>query len=699
MRVHDENGRGCRAGWHKVWPALALAVCGPCGPMAARAAEPAVYVDARNEEEDVTGRAAAASEGTVSNLRLERRPMERPGEVLETIPGVIVTQHSGGGKANQFFLRGFNLDHGTDFATSLSGIPLNLPSHAHGHGYLDLNFLIPELIDRINYRKGPYRAQDGDFGSAGAASIEYARTLPNAFASASWGQDGYRRGLLAGSPKLGEGNLLYALEAYGNNGPWDMPENLGRLNGVLRWSTGTANDGWSVGAMSYRAKWASTDQVPQRALDAGLISRFGNLDPSDGGSTARSLLSADWAARGTNTQTRALVWHQRYRLNLYSNFTFFTDPVNGDQFEQAERRNATGFSGSHAITHYVNDLPSVTTFGVQLRQDRVDPLGLYLTTARVRHTTVREDAVRQTSFGLYAENSYPWTRQLRSIVGLRLDQYRFRVSSDTAANSGSMRDRVASPKFALIYAPNDRLELYGNLGRGFHSNDARGTTARINPDPRDPGFLGPVDPVTPLVRTTGQEIGLRVEPVSGWRSTLALWKLRADSELLFVGDAGTTEPSRPTIRRGIEWSNMWTPARNWVVDFDLDLSRARFRDFDPAGDQVPGAIERTASIGVGYHGVDRFAEMRVRYFGSRALIEDNSERSPVSTIVNLRMGLKPEKRLTVALDVLNLFNRKVSDVDYFYESQLASEVAPVADRHTHPAVPRTLRLTLVYAFD
>ena len=671
-------------------------------PGIVRAAEPpvaAVYVDARNEEEDVSGRAAAASEGTVSNLRLERRPMERPGELLETIPGVIVTQHSGGGKANQFFLRGFNLDHGTDFGASLSGVPLNFPSHAHGQGYLDLNFLIPELVDRIDYRKGPYRAQDGDFASAGSASIEYVRTLEHAFASVTLGQDGYRRALLAGSPKLGDGNLLYALEAFGNNGPWAMPENLGRLNGVLRWSTGTASDGWSVGAMSYKASWASTDQVPQRALDAGVIPRFGNLDSSDGGSTARTILSGEWAKSTGTTQTRAQVWHQRYRLNLYSNFTFFTDPVNGDQFEQAERRTATGFSGSHAITHYFNDLPSITTFGVQARQDRISPLGLYLTTARTRYTTVREDAVNQRSVGLYAENSFQWTKQWKTIVGLRHDRYAFRVDSDTAANSGSVRDQVTSPKLSVIYAPQERLEFYGNLGRGFHSNDARGTTARINPDPRDPGFLGPVDPVNPLVRTTGREIGLRIEPVAGWRSTLALWRLEAASELLFVGDAGTTEPSRPTMRRGIEWSNMWTPARNWIVDADIDLSRARFRDFDPAGDRVPGAIEKAASIGIAYHGADRYAEIRIRYFGPRPLIEDNSARSPASQIVNLRLGVKPERRVTLALDVLNLFNRKVSDIDYLYTSQLATEAVPVADRHTHPALPRSLRMTLVYAFD
>jgi outer membrane receptor protein involved in Fe transport len=690
-RCWSRFGRCCAPAASFVAAALLAAV--------AQAHQPVEYVEIRADREDMLGRAGAASEGVVSQQRLERRPMERPGEVLETVPGLMVTQHSGAGKANQFFLRGFNLDHGTDFAGSLLGVPLNFPSHAHGQGYLDLNFIIPELIERIEYHKGPYRADDGDFSTAGSAHIEYQRTLARPLAGVSAGQDGWRRGLLAGSPVFGSGNLLYALEWTRNNGPWVLPEDSGKLNGVLRYSQGTEANGWSLGMLSYRAKWDATDQVPLRAIQQGLITRFGNIDPTDGGKTARTIVAASWAHSHESGQTRASAWWQRYRLNLFSNFTYFTDPVNGDQFEQAERRNAWG--GEASRSHFANwdGRASTTTFGVQARQDRVEPVGLYLTTARQRRTTVREDQVEQTSAALYAENSLQWTSRWRSIVGLRADSYRFDVASDTPANSGRSSDSILSPKLAAVYTAAPKTELYANLGRGFHSNDARGSTTRVNPDPRDAAFGTAVGPVTPLVRSTGRELGLRIEPAPGWRSTLALWRLDIASELLFIGDAGTTEASRPSKRTGIEWTNFWTPVKGWVVDADFSVSRARFTDADPAGDRVPGSIERSVSLGLAYHGmVDRYAEVRVRYFGPRSLIEDDSVRSAASTVVNLRLGWKPQQQVALALDVINLFDRKVSDIDYYYESQLRGEPAPVADIHTHPATPRTLRVSAQYSF-
>lgn len=676
-------------------PVLALSLLFAAAPAPAAEIVELDAVEVRASREDMLGRAAAASEGIVSFQRLQNRPMERPAEVLETVPGMIVTQHSGSGKANQYFMRGFNLDHGTDFAVSLLGMPLNFRSHAHGQGYLDLNFLIPELVDRIEYRKGPYRADDGDFSAAGSARIEYKRQLDATLASISVGQDGYRRTLLAGSPAFANGNLLYALEWNGNDGPWTNPEDYKRINGVLRYSQGSEANGWSLSALSYRSRWNSTDQVPQRAIDQGLISRFGSIDSTDGGSTARSIATGHWARSGEDSASRASLYWSRYRLNLFSNFSYFTDPVNGDQFEQSDRRNTYGFAASHTIYDKLSGLPSETRFGIESRRDRISPVGLYLTTARARHATIRQDSIDEDSFGIHIENTLRWTERLRSIIGLRADAYRFDVTSDTAANSGRSSDRIASPKFSLIYAATPKTEIYGNLGYGFHSNDARGVTTRVNPDSRDPAFGTAVDPVTPLVRAKGSELGLRAQPLPGWASAIALWQLDIDSELLFIGDAGTTEPSRPSRRRGLEWSNMWTPARGWVVDADFAWAKARFTDTDPAGDRIPGAISRTASIGLGMHGkTDRFAELRLRYFGPRPLVEDHSVRSSSSTIINLKLGWRPERRLLLSLDVINLFDRKVSDIDYFYDSQLRSEATPVADVHTHPAIPRTLRLTL-----
>src|SRR6266705_2529995 len=284
--------------------------------------------------ENAVGTSDAASQGTITPQLIEARPMLRPGEVLEHVPGVIITQHSGDGKANQYFLRGFNLDHGTDFRTTVDHMPVNMPTHAHGQGYSDLNFLIPELVSRISYKKGPYFAEEGDFASAGAADIYYASELKQGIASLSAGTGDYRRALVANSFEAGPVTLLYGLEAFRNNGPWDNPEDYRKLNGVLRFSHGSNADGFSLTGMAYTGKWNATDQIPQRAVDRGEISRFGAIDPTDGGESSRYSLSLDRHKALGNGEFHFDAYAIKYRLNLFSNFTFFLDDqVNGDQFE------------------------------------------------------------------------------------------------------------------------------------------------------------------------------------------------------------------------------------------------------------------------------------------------------------------------------------------------------------------------------
>ncbi len=285
------------------------------------------------------GATDASSEGLVTGSGIRRRPLERPGEVLETVPGLIATQHSGNGKANQFFLRGYNLDHGTDFATWVAGMPVNMPTHAHGQGYTNLNFLIPELIDRIDYSKGPYFAQNGDFSSVGTARIRYLDRLPRNIATLTTGSFDYRRALLAGSGDAGAGALLYALEYQTNDGPWQVPENLAKYNGVLRYSQGSATNGFDVTAMAYKARWSATDQIPQRAVTEGLLDRFGAIDPTDGGESDRYSLSGQWKQSAGNVVRTASVYAVSSTLQLNSNFTYFLDdPDRGDQFQQSERR-------------------------------------------------------------------------------------------------------------------------------------------------------------------------------------------------------------------------------------------------------------------------------------------------------------------------------------------------------------------------
>lgn len=644
----------------------------------------------------LVGLADSASEGTVTQKQITTRPWLRPGEVLETVPGLIVTQHSGDGKANQFFLRGFNLDHGTDFATFALGVPINLPTHAHGQGYTDVNFLIPELISTVRYRKGPYSVQQGDFGAAGSVAVDYVRALEQPFVETGFSENGFRRLVAGVSPRLGNGNLLVAGEAYRNDGPWDVPQRYRKSNGVLRYSQGSEGEGFDVSLLAYDAKWNATDQVASRAVDQGLIGRFGSLDPTSGGQTARTSLSAQWATRGADATTRASAYLVDYRLNLFSNFTYFaSDPVNGDQFEQEDRRRY--FGGALSRTWYVTLLGrnAEFTLGGRARQDDIDTVGLHLTRARERLTTIRSDDVTQRSLAAFAEASVSWTPWLRTVAGLRADRYEFDVASDTAANSGSVGDSIVTPKFTAVFGPFANTELYASVGHGFHSNDARGTTIRVNPDPRDAAFGSAVDPVKPLVRARGSELGARTSLVPGLQTSLALWQLDLASELLFVGDAGTTEANRPSRRRGIEFANYWTPRPGLTLDADLAWSRARFRDPDTAGDRIPGAIERTASLGVAFD--DRgawFGGARVRYFGPRPLIEDDSVRSASSTLVNARLGYRFGKHAELVVDALNLLDRQVDDIQYLYESRLAGEAAPVNDVHFHPAEPRTFRVSI-----
>ena len=650
---------------------------------------------------DLIGEASSATEGVVTARQLENRPLLRPAEVLEEIPGLIISQHSGDGKANQYYLRGFNLDHGTDFATSVMGMPVNMPSHAHGQGYSDLQFLIPELIDRIQYRKGPYAAADGDFATAGSASIDYVRRLPASFMQGSAGQNGYRRALLAGSPA--DGNLLYALELTGNNGPWQSPENLGKINGMLRYGEGDRHNGWSVAAMSYAGRWNSTDQVPLDAIASGLISRFGSLDPTDGGDTRRSSLSTEWSVRENDRWTRANAYVIDYSLDLWSNFTYCMNDIalngncnRGDQFQQSDRRKVYGADAANTWYANLNGKDTEFTLGFQSRYDSIDN-GLLLTTARTPWAAIRQDHINEGSLGFYGENQTQWSEKFRSIEGLRADIYSFDVSSSLAQNSGRVNAHIASPKLALIFGPWNRTEYYFNLGYGFHSNDARGTTTRVNPDFRNAaGYLQPVSPVTPLVKAKGGELGLRSSVVPNLQTTFALWQLDLASELVFSGDAGTTLASYPSRRTGIEWSNHWTPQAHLDVDADAAISRARYSTFDPAaGNYIPGAIEKTLSLAASYDSrSDWSGGVRLRYFGPRPLVANNAVRSASSTLVNLQAGYRVSPRAKLTFDVLNLFDRQVSDIDYYYATQLRNQALPVNGIVTHPAEPRALRVTL-----
>ena len=682
---------GARAGW---WLAAGLAADLPA--MADDLPPDTVArVQVIGHYDNAVGTSDAASQGGITASLIAGRPALRTGELLEFVPGMIVTQHSGDGKANQYFLRGFNLDHGTDFASYVDGMPVSMRSHAHGQGYSDLNFLIPELVQRIDYKKGPYFASEGDFASAGAAHFRLADRLPQGVASVTVGGDGYRRALLADSLPVGDGTLLYGLEINRNDGPWDVPERVRKYNGVLRYSSGTPADGYSITAMAYRNRWNATDQIPLRAVQDGLIGRYGAVDPTDGGSSARSSLSYAMRKRSGDGVFELDTYLLHSSLDLYSNFTYaLAHPEQGDQFQQSERRNTAGLNASQAWTSSVGGLEMRNKIGLQARYDRVAPIGIYDTVARQRSAIVREDRVREASVGLYAENVTQWLPGLRSIAGLRYDAYRFNVASSIEGDSGAARDHIVSPKLSLVFGPWQKTEYFVNLGKGFHSNDARGATQTRLPD----GSAS--SPVTPLVPTHGAEVGVRSELLPGLQTSLTLWRLSIGSELVFVGDAGETAPSRASRRSGIEWNNHYIAAPWLLFDFDLALSRARYTQDDPAGNFIPGSLERVVSFGVTVNQRGRwFGGAELRHFGPRPLIEDNSVRSASTMLAYARIGYKLDRATRLTLDVFNLFNKKASDIDYFYRSRLPGEAAGGRDDiHFHPVEPRTLRLTLTHNF-
>jgi len=641
------------------------------------------------------GLADSANVGTISQKQLEARTVYRPGELLESTPGLIVSQHSGEGKANQFYLRGFNLDHGTDLRTTVDGMLVNQRSHGHGQGWTDLNFLIPELATGLRYKKGPYYASAGDFSSAGAVEIIYANELPQGIANLGFGQNGYRRVLLADSPALGSGKLLYALEALRNDGPFTHPDDYRKLNGVLRYAEGDKANGWNVTAMAYKAKWNATDQIPLRAVQSGQLGRFDLVDATDGGEASRYSLSGAWRRSTASGSTEVNAYVARWGLDLYSNFTYFLDnPVDGDQFNQPDKRTMTAANARHVWASNWFGRDGENEAGAQLQIDRISN-GLLNTLARQTLSTTRRDRIVESSLGVWFQNGTPWTKTFRTVVGLRADTFRFKVGSDLGANSGSASDSILSPKLNFIFGPFDTTELYVNLGSGFHSNDARGTVITIDPKTGDP-----VDKVTPLVRSKGLEFGVRTSFIPGLQTSLSLYRLDFASELLFVGDAGTTEAGRPSRRTGFELANFYK-LNDWLtIDADIAFAKARFRDTAPEGARIPGAVEGVASLAVAVDNLGPwFGAVQLRYFGPRPLREDNSVRSSSSATVNARAGYKISPKVTVEFDVYNLFNKQVSAIDYFYTSRLPGEPAGgVDDKHFHPIESRSFRVALNMAF-
>lgn len=580
-------------------------------------------VNVQGRAEDLIGVANSAGQVTVGAEELKNRPLLRSGEILETLPGLIITQHAGGGKANQYFMRGFNLDHGTDFAIFIDGMPLNLPSHAHGEGYSDMNTVIPELVERVDAEKGPYYGDVGDYGSAGNAEVVYYKTLPRNFVQIDGGMYQFARIVFGMSHKLGAGNLLYGGEAYHDGGPWVHPDNYYKFNGIATYSQGGVDNGFSITARGYAGtRWNSTDQVPYTAIP--VVGFFGALNPEDGGHSHRYSLQGEWHHIGAHSATKIIAYGFYYDLNLWSDFTYYlVDPYQGDQFEQQDRRWVAGFDLRHTIFGQVLGRKSETTFGVQLRNDWIHN-GLYRTEDRARTSktyytanyqgegsTLDQVAVLPADTDLnkftltigspWVSNKIQWTSKFRSILALRGDDGRGVITSFTnptnpdypndpyPANfnpntAQSTTKFLPSPKATLIFGPWSNTEFYLQGGFSYHSNDVRGSSQLYEPVSPDYPYYNSPNPIKIpfLVQTKGGEVGVRTAKIPHLQTTAEIWYLHSNSELLQDGDTGGTTPSVESSNRyGIEVGNYYTPVQHLVFDADFADSRAIFTQNDP----------------------------------------------------------------------------------------------------------------------
>jgi hypothetical protein len=632
---------------------------------------------------ELIGIAQTSSQGIVLKEELQELPAYRAGQLLETVPGLVVTVHSGEGKANQYLLRGFNLDHGTDLATFIDGMPVNMRTHAHGQGYTDLNFFIPELATGINYTKGPYYAAEGDFASVGAVHIGYLDQIDDQ-ASATVGSFSYQRLFTAGTRDLMNGRILAGLELVHYDGPWTHPDDVRKINAVFRYSQGEATDGLSVTGMYYRGLWNATTDQPERAITDGLISRFGSLDSTDAGQAQRASLSAIYSHGTLDNHIDANAYVVNNQLTLWNNFThFLVDPVNGDQHAEDDTR--TFFGGGASYTQYgmLLGANSEAVVGVQTRYDAIH-VDLIHTKDRIPLPggVSEDDRVNEGSAGGYFQLTDFWTSWFRSIIGVREDYYN---ATDKGTNAGNASATLFEPKGSLIVSPFDAWEVYVSAGRGFHSDDVRGIFNGRGT------FLAP---------SKGAEIGVRATPIENLTTTVTLFQMELASELTYDPDVGQTSAGRPSKRTGLEINTTYTPFE-WLEFYgSVAFAHARYTDIDPAGQYIPDAPSIIGSLGIFVRNLDHWSgALEFRYLGRHPLIENNSITSSGDQEVNVNIGYDFGGGLKAQLGIFNLFNSKDNAAEFYYTDRLPGEpAAGVADLHVHPLEPQAFRLTVSKTF-
>ena len=699
-------------------PAGALAICVSCAASAepAAPAAPASYPDdaastattGGNDLAEVTvtaerlslmGKATTASEGIVVNEELALTPAYRVGQLLETVPGLQVTSHSGEGKANQYLMRGYNLDHGTDLATFIDGMPVNEPTHAHGQGYTDLNFLIPELATNITYTKGTYYADEGDFASVGSIHINYLNRIEPQV-SFTGGTFGYQRAFAGDSIDVGNGALLGALEVAHYDGPWVNPDDLRKVNTVLRYSQGTNEDGLSVTGSFYHGLWNATTDQPERAITAGLIGRFGSLDPSDGGQAQRGNLTLQVHQVIADGQLTASAYAFNNQLTLWNDFThFLIDPIHGDQEAQHENRNTVGGNIDYEKSLPVFGFENVVKVGAESRNDFNDVSRLptedrvVIPASEDPLNFSESDRIRLYSLAAYVETTTHWTSWFRSVLGVRYDHM---YGEDTGTNTGTATGNLAQPKGSLIFRPDDSTELYLSAGRGFHSDDLRGVTSS-----QASGIPG-----APLIaHQTGEEIGIRQEITAAFTATLALYSLDAQSETTYDPDAGVDGAGPGSRRRGFEL-NLTYQATRWLEFYgSYSYNHARFTTpYDDGtghvGEFLPNVPFATGSFNVYVRNLGPWSGgLEYRYLSAFPLSSDDEVQGHGYGEWNGDAHYEIGAGWSASLGVYNILNKHADAAEFWYIDRLQGEpAAGVADLHVHPLEPISGRLTIAKKF-
>lgn len=627
----------------------------------------------------LSGQSVSASMGVVVSEQLEQRPISRPGELLETVPGLIVTQHSGEGKANQYFLRGFNLDHGTDMATFMDGMPVNNRTHGHGQGYTDINFIIPEMIESLDYKKGPFFGLEGDFANAGVVRMHTKSSLDHTMVKLELGEYGYQRSLLA----TGGENWITAVDFTQYDGPWQEEQDIQKTSLLAKRTIGNSVNGAAITFMGYQNDWTATDQLPERYVDQG-GDRYDSLDDDAGGDTHRYSVNMEGWNDIAGKQLNSSLYVIDYGMDLYSNYTYNQDTVNGDEFNQHDERIITGGALDYA---FLSNQSGDWTVGFDIRHDDIKDVSLSTSSDRkIRDRVLRHD-VSELGLGLALIHEYQWTDRLTTQWALRWDYLQADVKNKLNGKKFDKADDLTSPKFNVRYRLADQTYLFANYGFGYHSNDARGF-AEGNIDNNQ-------EKANVFARSEGADLGIQSQLTPTLQTAVSLWWLSLDSELIFVGDEGTTEASDESERIGLEASLFWQPTNWMIIDSDIAFTKARLVPDSGARQHIPGAIERVFSLGWTVHDAGQWdAGLRIRHFGEFALNEDNSERADAVTMVNAQVGYDVNPNLNLSLNVLNLTDEEGNDITYLYESQMVGETEPVEDVHFHPVEPRMVRLSM-----